>query len=101
MICNFASAQTPDTTLARVDTKNTDLEEGKSISRTKPTTNRSEETAPSTSFKLPNQRSTLDSKVGPNGEDLIQKKNRYFYINNSGKKIRVRQSELKDRPKSS
>lgn len=47
------------------------------------------------------KRTTTESKVGPNGEDLIIKGNRFYYLDEKGKKVKVRNNELKQRPKHS
>jgi hypothetical protein len=68
---------------------------------------RAEPTAPDTKFILPSsdaersQGSLLDTKVGPNGEDLFMKNNKYFYINGKGEKVKVKRSALMDKAKTS
>jgi uncharacterized protein YxeA len=39
--------------------------------------------------------STID-KVGPNGEKLFMEKGKYYYIDEEGKKVKVKKSEVKD-----
>lgn len=40
--------------------------------------------------------STID-KVGPNGEKLFMERGKYFYINEEGKKVKVKKSDVKDK----
>lgn len=47
------------------------------------------------------KRTTTETKVGPNGEDLIIKGNRFYYLDEKGKKVKVRKSELKEMAKHS
>lgn len=39
---------------------------------------------------------TID-KVGPNGEKLYMERGKYFYINEEGKKVKVKKSEVRDK----
>jgi hypothetical protein len=39
--------------------------------------------------------STID-KVGPNGEKLFMERGKYYYINDEGKKVKVKKSEVRD-----
>jgi hypothetical protein len=39
---------------------------------------------------------TID-KVGPNGEKLFMERGKYFYINDEGKKVKVKKSEVRDK----
>ena len=39
---------------------------------------------------------TID-KVGPNGEKLFMDRGKYFYINDEGKKVKVKKSEVRDK----
>lgn len=97
-----------DTPIARIDSKKST----KSVSPKKLNTNAPAELSSaatavtaSPAFDLTVVRKNADrsvlNKVGPNGEDLILKKNKYFYFNEKGKKIKVRNSSLRDRPKHS
>ena len=55
-------------------------------------------------FILPDysgKHSILNNKVGPNGEELFMKKNKYYYIDGAGKKVKARRTDLTDKPKSS
>jgi hypothetical protein len=47
------------------------------------------------SFKII-KRTPAESKVGPNGEDLIMKGHRFYYLDVTGKKVKVRKAEMKD-----
>ena len=40
--------------------------------------------------------STID-KVGPNGEQLFMERGKYFYMDENGKKVKVKKSEVKDK----
>ena len=48
-----------------------------------------------------NSNKTKTKKVGPQGEELILKGNRFYYLNEKGKKVKVRKNDLKSRPKHS
>lgn len=39
---------------------------------------------------------TID-KIGPNGEKLYMDRGKYFYINDEGKKVKVKKSEVRDK----
>lgn len=52
------------------------------------------------SFKMI-ERTRSEKKVGPHGEDLLIEGNRFFYLNDKGKKVKVRKNELKAMPKHS
>lgn len=63
-------------------------------------------TTPSEKFVLPynsreQKRSILNTKVGPNGEELMMEKDFYYYIDEQGNKVKVKLTELKDKPKHS
>ena len=105
MICNFVQGQ--DTTLAKVDKmertikKNVATQKEASVLEVEElsTEKKSEST-----FVLPDysgKHSILNNKVGPNGEELLMKKNKYYYIDGAGKKVKARRTYLTDKPKSS
>jgi len=105
MICNFAQGQ--DTTLAKIDKMESTIKENATTETEAPVLNVEEvgvEKKSESTFKLPDysgKNSILNNKVGPNGEELFMKKNRYYYIDDSGKKIKARRTNLTDKPKSS
>ncbi|WP_276374796.1 hypothetical protein [Chryseolinea sp. H1M3-3] len=41
---------------------------------------------------------TID-KVGPNGEKLFMERGKYYYMNDEGKKVKVKKSEVRDKSK--
>jgi hypothetical protein len=45
------------------------------------------------------ERTHSEKKVGPQGEDLIMKGHRFYYLNEKGKKVKVRKNEMKAMPK--
>jgi len=103
MICNFAHGQ--DATLAKIDEREsttnaaTKVEVKVSDVEEVATEKKSEST-----FILPDyseKHSILKTKVGPNGEELFMKKNKYYYIDGAGKKVKARRTDFTDRPKSS
>ena len=102
LICNFAHGQ--DATLAKIDerevtTNATKVEVQVSNVEDAVTEKKSEST-----FKLPDyseKNSILKTKVGPNGEELFMKKNKYYYIDGAGKKVKARRTDFTDKPKSS
>jgi Ni/Co efflux regulator RcnB len=42
------------------------------------------------------EESTID-KVGPNGEKLFMERGKYFYIDDEGRKVKVKKSEVRDK----
>lgn len=103
---SLSNAQNPDGALARVDEEKSQGD----LKHTDPVITESvetAETAPSTKFVLPatetekSQGSLLDTKVGPNGEDLFIKNNKYYYFNSKGEKVKVKRSALMDKAKTS
>jgi hypothetical protein len=102
LIYNYALAQDSDASLARVDRNDATAKAKTSAVEVKKTNvAESDNKTVRPAFILPAKSSMLDNKVGPNGEALLMKKNKYYYIDQTGKKIKVRSSELKDKPKSS
>ena len=103
VVSNLAQAQ--DTTLAKID-KMESTKKKASTEMEKPVTY-VEEVSPEKSgatFKLPDyseKNSILNNKLGPNGEELFMEKNKYYYIDGAGKKIKAKRSDLTDKPKSS
>jgi|RhiMethySRZTD1v2_1073278.scaffolds.fasta_scaffold07513_3 hypothetical protein len=104
MICNFVQGQ--DTALAKIDkTARTIKKNATEIEA--PVLNFgavSIEKKSESTFKLPDysgKHSILNNKVGPNGEELLMKKNKYYYIDGAGKKVKARRTYLTDKPKSS
>ena len=103
MICNFAQAQ--DTTLAKIDKTETTIRKKEEM--TTPVLiieDVSAEKRSESKFNLPDyskKHSILNNKVGPNGEDLFMKRNKYYYIDGAGKKVKARRTNLTDKPKSS
>ena len=41
----------------------------------------------------------INNKVGPNGEEIFLKDSKYYYLNDKGKKVKVKNAQLKDKPK--
>jgi len=41
----------------------------------------------------------INNKVGPNGEEIFLKGSKYYYLNDKGKKVKVKNAQLKDKPK--
>ena len=104
MICNLAAAQ--DTTLAKIE--KTDPATKKKVVTEAQTRELVVEEAYAerveTKFTLPDdsgKRSVLNNKVGPHGEALFMKNNKYYYLDDAGKKIKVKRIDLTDKPKSS
>jgi hypothetical protein len=104
MIWNFAHGQ--DTTLAKIDQMQSPIKKDAPTEIEAPVTDVEEVSAarPEPTFRLPvysGKHSILNNKVGPNGEELLMKKNKYYYINGAGKKVNARSANLGDKPKSS
>jgi hypothetical protein len=41
----------------------------------------------------------INNKVGPNGEEIFLKGSKYYYLNDKGKKVKIKSIQLKDKPK--
>ena len=104
MMCHFVQGQ--DTALAKIDKIEGTIKKDATAEKEAPALT-VEEVAPEkpeSTFKIPDysgKHSILNNKVGPNGEELFMKKNKYYYIDGAGKKIKVRSTNLADRAKSS
>jgi len=107
-VFSFAHAQ--DTTLAKIDSrissKPVSVKEVQVNMPTEISHSESAVTAAPAVFDLSvvkknSDRSILNNKVGPNGEELFMKRNKYFYLNEKGKKVKVKSSMLRDRAKHS
>lgn len=109
-VCTLVQAQSQDTALARIDeSKKTNL----SKATEKQSANLNDERAseqtnlePNAKFVLPgeNEKSSKGSsinKVGPQGEEIFMENRKYFYINSEGQKVKVKSTELRDKPKHS
>lgn len=105
-------AQMQDTTLARVDESKNISSAGKmGTEATESVPMQVDElpsnVAPNSKFILPSEIDKnskdwlLEIKVGPNGEDLLQEDDAYYYINGNGEKTKVDISQLKDKAKHS
>ena len=108
-IFTLAHAQTRDTALARIDPKksaekNETLTKGDQITAEETTAVKTT-ASPTTKFILPvpatDKSSILNTKVGPNGEDLWIENNEIYYINAEGVKVKVDKAALKNKPKHS
>ena len=105
-ICGTVFAQPGDAALAGINYQNeTNSNEAKTINEppgVKEVGNAAIEIAPITfePFKMID-RTRSEEKVGPQGEELILKGNRFYYLNENGKKVKVRKNDLKSRPKHS
>jgi len=103
MIFNFVQGQ--DTPLAKIDEReSTKTSATKVEAQVLDVEEVSAEKKSESTFKLPDyseKRSILKTKVGPNGEELFMKKNKYYYIDGAGKKVKARRTDFTDKPKSS
>jgi hypothetical protein len=110
IISAFTFAQAQDSTLAKVDSRTNS--ESPSAKKTQPLLSAETSinepnvsTAPAafdlSAVKKTSDRSILNNKVAPNGEQLMMKKNKYFYLNEKGKKVKVKTSMLRDGAKHS
>jgi hypothetical protein len=43
----------------------------------------------------------LNNKVGPQGEEVYIENRKYYYINSEGQKIKIKSTELREKPKHS
>jgi hypothetical protein len=108
---SMAHAQTQDTALARIDnkamTKMTEAPITESTNLPEEHEAMGEVAAPEIKFIVPETKdrksrsSVLDSKAGPNGEDIQMDKNGYFFVDDAGKKVRIDTKDLRDKAKHS
>jgi len=56
---------------------------------------------PSYQMRYNFKKSSIDGKVGPNGEEIFLNGSKYYYIDSNGKKVKVNKARLKDKPKHS
>ncbi len=107
--CTLA-VQSQDTALARIDnTKKTDSlpkETEKQSGINEDGTAEQANVEPHSKFILPevnekNSKGSLNNKVGPQGEEIFIENKRYYYINSEGQRVKVKSTELRDKPKHS
>jgi carboxypeptidase C (cathepsin A) len=105
-----AQAQSQDTALARIDTKELQKKTDKPSNETRKSSEdvsvENEAVAPQVKFVVPEVRDKtskgiLDTKAGPNGEDIQMDKQGYYYLDEAGKKVRIDSKALRDKPKHS
>jgi len=103
MIFNFVQGQ--DTPLAKIDERETTKTTATGVeAQVLDVEEVSTEKKSESTFTLPDysgKHSILKTKVGPNGEELLMKKNKCYYIDGAGRKVKARRTDLLDRPKSS
>lgn len=98
-----------DTALARIDTKEIEKKTDKPFNEgVKPSENSSVEIEESAQVKFVvpeirdrSSKGILDSKAGPNGEDVQMDKQGYYYLSEDGKKVRIDSKDLRDKAKHS
>jgi hypothetical protein len=112
-ICGTVFSQSGDAALAGVNYQN-EINSNQNEINSKETKKLSEPSAPKEmgnaaielapitfeSFKMID-RTRSEKKVGPQGEELILRGNRYYYLNEKGKKVKVKKNDLKSMPKHS
>ena len=106
----LAQAQSQDTALARIDTKEIQKKTDKSFNESARSSDNlsveNEAVAPQVKFVVPETRDTsskdiLDTKAGPNGEDIQMDRQGYYYLDEGGKKVHLDRKALRDKPKHS
>ena len=110
-ICSLAQAQVQDSSSTDVNTQQpveqTQQNQGNTQSDDMKTQDaeRVEEQPQSTDQQLQQEAdalkenfegSTID-KVGPNGEQLFMERGKYFYMDEDGKKVKVKKSDVRDK----
>ena len=102
-ICSLATAQVQDTASTNIDTQPPIEQQGEDTQSDDVKTREAEDQ--SADQQLQNdvdamernfEGSTID-KVGPNGEELFMERGKYYYINDEGKKVKVKKSEVRDK----
>ena len=105
-----AQAQSQDTALARIDTKEIQKKADKPFNEAVRSSDNlsveNEAVAPQVKFVVPEARDRsskgiLDTKAGPNGEDVQMDKQGYYYLDDGGKRVRIDSKALRDKPKHS
>ena len=106
-VCTLAQAQSQDTAIARID--NTKKTEGLQATGSSPKNEVvSDQIAvePNAKFVLPksqekNAKGLLNDKVGPQGEEVFKENRKFYYLNSEGQKVKIKSTELRDKPKHS
>lgn len=112
-----AQSQTLDSTLARNDTNGAAKKSEENVAGGEKASNKmpqveentvSTEDKSAVKFKVPVSKVSKkekgfswNDKVGPNGEELWMKRNKYYYTNTEGKKVKAKIRDLKNGPKHS
>jgi hypothetical protein len=111
-VCSFVNAQNSDTTSTNLNTQTPVEESQQNQNNTQSDDMKTQDAERADSQKQPQstdqqlekdveqmqqnfEGSTID-KVGPNGEKLFMERGKYFYINDEGKKVKVKKSEVRD-----
>ena len=108
-VCTLAQAQSQDTSLARIDNNKKDEALPKAPEKQTGNTDERVSVPPNAEtnakFILPhvNEKNSKGSlnKVGPQGEDVFMENRKYYYINSEGQKVKVKSTELREKPKHS
>ena len=107
-ICSVGQAQDQDTTSTNLNPQPT-LEQGENTQsddmKTEDAERTDDQTQSSTDQELQNDADAIHQnfkaasidKVGPNGEKLFIERGKYFYIDEAGKRIKVKKSEVRDK----
>ena len=71
---------------------NNAIRQGQSVESGQPTEDQIDQT-----MERPNEMVPVEGKEGPNGETIFRENGKYFYMNEAGKKKKIKESELRDK----
>jgi hypothetical protein len=71
---------------------NNAIRQGQSRETGQPTEDQIDQT-----MERPNEMVPVEGKEGPNGEPVFRENGKYFYMNEAGKKKKIKESELRDK----
>ena len=71
---------------------NNAIRQGQSLESGQPTEDQIDQTT-----ERPNEMVPVEGKEGPNGEAIFRENGKYFYMNEAGKKKKIKESELRDK----
>lgn len=108
-ICSLVNAQEQDTASTNLNDNQSQMEENRDNTQSDDMktqdAERTDDQQQSTDQQLENDAEAMEKnfegatidKVGPNGEKLFMERGKYYYMNEEGKKVKVKKSEVRDK----
>ncbi len=108
-ICSLANAQEQDTASTNLNDNQPQVKENRDNTQSDDMktqdAERTDDQQQSTDQQLENDAEAMEKnfegatidKVGPNGEKLFMERGKYYYMNEEGKKVKVKKSEVRDK----